>query len=78
MDAAQFSYEVIEPPLPTDMVDELMVLWARPDVFGHAPDDGEEGTRAQLLGAELAYNRHVLYVARVVRNCTPHLYSLLM
>lgn len=70
VEAAQFSYQVIEPPLPADMVDELMALWARPDVFGHAPDDGEEGTRAQLLGAELPYNRHVLYVARVVRNCT--------
>lgn len=63
-----FSFQVVEPPLPSAIIDELMALWAHPDVFGHAPDDGEDGTRAQLLGAEVAYNRHVLYVARVVRR----------
>lgn len=71
VEAEGFSFQVVEPPLPPTTIDELMALWARPDVFGHAPDDGEEGTRAQLLGAEASHNRHVLYIARVVRQHQP-------
>ena len=65
VDADGFSFAVLEPPLPPAVIDELMALWALPEVFGHAPDDGEEGMRAQLAGSEVDHNRHILYVARV-------------
>ena len=57
--------QVLEPPLPAPLVEELLALWLHPEVFNHFPDDGEAGTRAQFAGAEREFNRHVLYVARV-------------
>ena len=68
VEAEGFAFDVLEPPLPPALIDEIMALWALPEVFGHAPDDGEEGTRAQLGGVEVEHNRHVLYIARVVRR----------
>ena len=56
--------QVLEPPLPAPLVEELLALWLHPEVFNHFPDDGEAGTRAQFAGAEREFNRHVLYVAR--------------
>ena len=60
-----FTIEVLQPPLPPPLVDELLELWSHAEIFGHAPDDGEGGVRAVLSGHEADDNRDVLYVARV-------------
>ena len=60
-----FTIEVLQPPLPPPLIDELLELWSHAEIFGHAPDDGEGGVRAVLSGHEAADNRDVLYVARV-------------
>ena len=37
VDADGFSFAVLEPPLPPAVIDDLMALWAHPDVFGACP-----------------------------------------
>eukprot|EP01048_Picozoa_sp_COSAG05_P013955 COSAG05_NODE_1535_length_4614_cov_342.629900_6_plen_323_part_00 len=59
-----YTVEIFRPPLAETLVDELIDLWAMPEVgFGGGCDDGENSLRAVLAGYE-PENQQTVYVAR--------------